>query len=92
MANTAIYYPYINPPADTWTVRSVLYWDRIESIIPHGVVLSHSTQALVDEGLLTPVNWMSVAEVGYEVADDFVSYCYVRRSPRTNAPLTSRFS
>ena len=80
MANTALYYPYINPPADQWTIRSVLYWDRIESIIPWGVELSDSTKALVDEGLLAPVDWMHVAEVGYNVANEFVDFIHAQHA------------
>jgi len=76
MANTALYYPYINPPPDAWTTRSILYWDRIDSIIPWNVELADSTKALIDEGLLTPVDWMNVAEVGYEIADEFVRFIH----------------
>lgn len=76
MANTALYYPYINPPPDAWTTRSILYWDRIDSIIPWNVELADSTKALIDEGLLTPVDWVNVAGVGYEIADDFVRFIH----------------
>lgn len=76
MANTALYYPYINPPPDAWTTRSILYWDRIDSIIPWNVELADSTKALIDEGLLTPVDWMNVAEVGYEISDEFVRFIH----------------
>lgn len=76
MANTALYYPYINPPADAWTTRSILYWDRIDSIIPWNVELADSTKTLIDEGLLTPVDWMNVAEVGHQIADEFVRFIH----------------
>lgn len=80
MARTALYYPYINPPADEWTIRSILYWDRIESIIPRGVELSEPTKALVDEGLLAPVDWINVAMVGHDIADEFVKYIWARQA------------
>lgn len=76
MANTALYYPYINPPPDAWTTRSILYWDRIDSIIPWSVELADSTKALIDEGLLTQVDWMNVAMVGNEIADEFVRFIH----------------
>lgn len=76
MANTALYFPYINPPPDAWTTRSILYWDRIDSIIPWNVELADSTKELIDEGLLTPVDWMNVVEVGCEIADEFVRFIH----------------
>lgn len=80
MSSTALYYPYINPPADEWTVRSTLYWDRIDSIIPSGVELSDATKALIDEGLLARVDWMDVAMVGYRVENEFVNFIQSRKS------------
>jgi hypothetical protein len=82
MANTGLYYPYINPPADEWTIRSVLYWDRIESIVPWGAELSDSTRALLDEGLLARVDWMEVANVGIGVADEFVNFIHTQHERR----------
>ncbi len=29
-----LYYPYINLPDDKWTIRTILYWDKVGSIIP----------------------------------------------------------
>lgn len=79
MANTALYYPYINPPADEWTIRAALYWDRIESIIPSGIELSDSTKSLIDEGLLEPVDWINVAAVGHNMENEFVKFIHSRK-------------
>lgn len=57
MSNNALYFPYIEPPRDEWTLRTILYWDRVDSIMPHGVSLKDSTKALIDQGLLAPVDW-----------------------------------
>ena len=82
MANTALYYPYINPPPDAWTTRSILYWERIDSIIPWNAELADSTKALIDEGLLTRVDWMNVAEVGNQIAEEFVCFIHKTASRR----------
>lgn len=34
MAKNALYFPYINVPPDPWLMRMILYWDRLNSIVP----------------------------------------------------------
>lgn len=34
MAANAIYFPYINVPPDPWLLRMLLYWDRLNAIVP----------------------------------------------------------
>lgn len=32
--NNVLYFPFINIPKNEWTIRSILYWDKVGSIIP----------------------------------------------------------
>ena len=34
MANNLLYFPYINVPKNSWTIRSILYWDNVGAIVP----------------------------------------------------------
>lgn len=35
MSNSLLYFPYINVPNDNWTIKSILYWDKVGAIVPH---------------------------------------------------------
>ena len=32
--NSLLYYPYINLPKNNWTIRALLYYDNVNSIVP----------------------------------------------------------
>lgn len=34
MTNDLLYFPYINVPNNSWTIRSILYWDNVGAIVP----------------------------------------------------------
>ncbi len=34
MTNKLLYYPYINIPDNSWTIKSILYWDTVGIITP----------------------------------------------------------
>ncbi|MBA1362118.1 DUF6236 family protein [Burkholderia gladioli] len=34
MRNNALYFPYISIPNTAWTMRTLLYWDKLSSIVP----------------------------------------------------------
>ncbi|MBN1397596.1 MAG: hypothetical protein JXA06_06160 [Bacteroidetes bacterium] len=34
MTNNLLYFPYINVPNNSWTIRSILYWDNVGAIVP----------------------------------------------------------
>lgn len=83
MANNALYFPYIEPPRDEWTLRTILYWDRVDSIMPHGVSLRDSTKALIDQGLLAPVDWYEASAATHAFQDGFVAHIHrLGASPR----------
>jgi len=34
MRNNALYFPYISLPKEEWTIKTLLYWDKLSSIVP----------------------------------------------------------
>ncbi len=60
MRSNALYFPYIALPNDQWTARSLLYWDKLSSIVPMDYLhrpeqMSGFMRALLTEGLVEPV-------------------------------------
>jgi hypothetical protein len=55
-----LYYPYINLPDNKWTIRTILYWDKVGSIIPESYGkqenFSPFTYNLLNQGLIERVN------------------------------------
>jgi len=78
MADSALYYPYIDVPADPSLNAVLLYWDRLGAIVPEGARTSRLTQQLITEGLVAPIRprnylWRQLKEFvrGYEeILDD----------------------
>lgn len=58
--NKVLYYPYINIPDNRWTLRTLLYWDKIGSIVPQSYGTRDRfdpfTEGLINQGLLERVN------------------------------------
>ncbi|WGS49702.1 hypothetical protein LFL96_18450 [Paraburkholderia sp. D15] len=60
MRNNALYFPYISIPNSAWTVRTLLYWDKLSSIVPIEYAnrpedLDDFMRNLVDAELVTPI-------------------------------------
>lgn len=60
MKNKALYYPYINVPNESWTYKTLLYWDSLLSIVPSSYIynpgeLEPFMLDLVREGLVEQV-------------------------------------
>lgn len=60
MANSALYFPYIDVPQTQWLFRTLLYWDTVKSIVPYDYVSdpAHhgpSMRELLSAGLVEPV-------------------------------------
>jgi len=60
MRDNALYFPYISLPNDQWTVKTLLYWDKLSSIVPMDHIeqpeqFSPFMQQLVQEGLVEQV-------------------------------------
>lgn len=65
MNNNAIYFPYINVPPTKFLVETLVYWDKLSSIVPYEFtvspnILSKKMQDLTSAGLveqLLPLNY-----------------------------------
>lgn len=60
MRNNALYFPYIEPPQDSWTTKALLYWDKLSCIVPidhlsYPEQMSTFMRTLLTEGLVEPV-------------------------------------
>lgn len=55
MSEIALYYPYVHPREESWVKQAVLFWPRIQRIVPadYPVTDTPALQLLVDEGILT---------------------------------------
>lgn len=56
MADSAIYFPYIEVPESLSLARVLLYWDTLGSIIPAGVRRSSRLERLIELGLVVPID------------------------------------
>lgn len=60
MRSNALFFPYIALPNAAWTVKSLLYWDKLSSIVPLDYLdrpeqMSGFMRELLREGLVEPV-------------------------------------
>lgn len=74
-----LYYPYINIPRTNWTVRTLLYYDTVGSIVPQNYFYEPDNyepfmRDLVRNELVIPINPMEVLERPWELADPFINY------------------
>lgn len=60
MTRNAIYYPYIKVPQTEWFTRILIYWDRVDSIVPqeyhYEYMMGDYMSELVDEKLVQPIS------------------------------------
>lgn len=61
MRNNALYFPYISVPNTAWTIRTLLYWDKLSSIVPLEYAyrreeLDDFMRQLLDTGLVTTLS------------------------------------
>ena len=62
-----LYYPYINLPETNWTVRVLLYYDEVGSIVPQQYFYAPEEynpymRNLIQEGLVNPINPIEVLD------------------------------
>jgi len=60
MRDNALFFPYISVPNDQWTIKTLLYWDRLSSIVPMDHIdrpeqLSPFMHSLVRENLVEQI-------------------------------------
>lgn len=78
MRDNALYFPYISVPNDKWTIKTLLYWDKLSSIVPMDHIdkpqqLTPFIQNLVQEELVQQV---FPAHYLYEIPD--FEKCFIR--------------
>jgi Family of unknown function (DUF6236) len=74
----ALYYPTINIGNEEWLKNAILYWDRVETIVPRSITKPYqgeSQQACAEAGLLRPYhaadNPEVIERVGQSVLENF---------------------
>lgn len=60
MRDNALYFPYISVPNEKWTIKTLLYWDKLSSIVPMDYIdapeqLSPFMRQLVHEDLVEQI-------------------------------------
>ncbi|WP_413998112.1 kinase [Flavobacterium sp. W1B] len=78
--NDILYYPYINLPRTDWTLRSLLYYDTVGSIVPREYINNPENQfdpfmlELVQAGLVNPIDPMISLKNPFEFSANFRNY------------------
>lgn len=73
-----LYYPYINLPRTDWTLRTLLYYDNVGSIVPQEYFYSPERHfdkfmlELVRNELVTPINPIDVLDRPWDVTRPFL--------------------
>jgi hypothetical protein len=60
MRDNALYFPYVSIPKEEWSIKSLLYWDKLSSIVPMDYIgrpeqFSPFMRQLVEEGLVEQI-------------------------------------
>lgn len=82
--NSLLYYPYINLPQNDWTIRALLYYDNVNSIVPARYFYepehynTFMREAIMHE-LVTPINPMDILDNPYEVSRKFIGYLSAKK-------------
>jgi len=90
-----LYYPYINVPRTDWTLRTLLYYDNIGSIVPQEYFYEPERNydefmlELVRSELVTPINPIQVLENPWEITRHFLEL--VEHNPRQLTTLQNNF-
>lgn len=79
MSDNAIYFPYINVPNTDWFFRVLLYWDRVQSIVPQDYAhdlgkLKPYMRDLVANNLVEPILPMNYIHQIPNFGDSFLRY------------------
>lgn len=94
--SSILYYPYINVPRTEWTLRTLLYYDNVGSIVPQEYFYNPETRydpymlELVRRELVTPINPMEVLERPWEVTQPFLELIEQNQNNLRSAQLHFR--
>lgn len=96
MSDNAIYFPYINVPKTDWFFRVLLYWDRVQSIVPHDYAhdlgkLEPYMQELVAANLVEPILPLEYINKIPHFSESFLRYVDNRLSIEENKPNNEKF-
>ncbi|MCU7549829.1 hypothetical protein OCK74_11925 [Chitinophagaceae bacterium LB-8] len=74
-----LYYPYINVPETAWTARTLLYYDRVGSIVPQRYFYEPDNynpfmREMVRNELIEPINPIEVLDHPLEISRPFIKY------------------
>lgn len=74
-----LYYPYIDIPRTDWTARTLLYYDRIGSIVPNSYRHNPDNydpfmRELIQNELVEEINPLDVLDSPHAVAGPFINY------------------
>lgn len=75
-----LYYPYINLPRTEWTLRTLLYYDNVGSIVPHEYFYYPERNyepfmlELIRNELVTPINPLEVINNPWQVTEPFLQF------------------
>ncbi|PKP33292.1 MAG: kinase [Bacteroidetes bacterium HGW-Bacteroidetes-16] len=74
-----LYYPYINVPRTDWTIRTLLYYNQVGSIVPQNYFYEpekydNFMRVLVQNELVIPINPIEVLERPWEISRPFIDY------------------
>jgi hypothetical protein len=86
-----LYYPYINVPRTDWTLRTLLYYDNIGSIVPQEYFYEPERNydefmlELVRDELITPINPIEVLDNPWNVTRPFLQLIESNREELSTA-------
>lgn len=74
-----LYYPYINVPRTDWTLRTLLYYNQVGSIVPQNYFYEPEKydrfmRELVRNELVLPINPIEVLSNPWEISRPFIEY------------------
>jgi hypothetical protein len=74
-----LYYPYINLPPTEWSLRTLLYYEGIGTIVPYNYLRNTRhydpfMKKLVDNELVIPISPMDSLQNPHKVNREFISY------------------
>ena len=85
MFESALYYPTIDIKNDFWLKSAVLFWDRIETIVPESIQQPYqrrATRQLEDTGILIPHRVNPFCEEVRGLEQDVVRYLKTKEGKR----------
>jgi len=74
-----LYYPHINIPKTAWTARTLLYYDRVGTIVPQSYFYEPENfdrfmREMVRNELVEPINPLDALDNPWQVAEPFLNY------------------